>query len=39
MVQEAKILNLKQCINRNVETLMPQEDQKELFKTRFVKLS
>lgn len=32
MVQEAKILNLKQCINRNVEALMPQDDQKELFK-------
>lgn len=31
-MSKVKIQNLKQCINRNVEAIMPQEDQREYFK-------
>lgn len=31
-MSNAVIQNLKQCINRNVEAIMPQDDQKEAFK-------
>ena len=32
LMAERDLLNLKQLINRNVQAVMPQEDQKENFK-------